>query len=450
MHQDETAWAELRKSPKKDPINFMDHQDRVRKPITREQRRQGEENRRKTRQDEVRRTKRPSVPSIWPKILQPETYAPQGARDGSMSARRDAQPAKLPANGQDEPEISPTGAQNPVNCAFKKTKGGEIAKKFDKMWEKNSERKIEKEQTKDGFFKRQIYAGTVPKSPKKKTGEMGQKARTKWIEKTRYETHTAARSRGTSVHQDPEPKSPSVEESREREKARLEEAGKREREGGSLHSAEIPGSRPALSRKLFHNTGYSNTGYDTAEGGNAHRGESGGENNAINNDPLDIFSCKYSPSEYDKQSLAWRINADFTGEFTGAQDDGAERGGGSVRSYDESAGENCKLRAAKSLIIPPGGYKWVPVKDIEIDRKTFLLPQVTHGLAQKGLSASQFTKDLAKNVTGLAPVGPAVLLINKSSVQFQAKKGQRLGTLVPLQVLPGAPQDDGEPGQPTC
>jgi hypothetical protein len=313
MHQDETAWAELRKSPKKDPINFLDHEDRVRKPITREQRRQGEENRRKTRQDEVRKMKRPSVPSIWPKILQPATYAPQGARDGSMSARGGAQPAKLPANGQDEPEISPTGAQNPVDCAFKKTKGGEIAKKFDKMWEKNSERKIEKEQTKDGFFKRQIYAGTVPKSPKKKTGEMGQKARTKWIEKTRYETHTAARSRGMSVHQDQEPKSPSVEESRERERARLEEAGKREREGGSLHSAEIPGSRPALSRKLFHNTGYSNTGYDTAEGGNAHRGESGGENNAINNDPLDIFLCKYSPSEYDKQSLAWRINADFTG-----------------------------------------------------------------------------------------------------------------------------------------
>jgi hypothetical protein len=461
MHQDETAWAELRGSPKKDPINYLDHEDRVRNPKTREQRRQGEENRRKTRQDEVRRMKRPSVPSIWPKVLQPETYAPQGARDGSMSARRDAQPAKLPAIGQKEPEISPTGAQNPDNCAFKKTKGGEIAKKFDKMWGKNSERKserkTEKEQTKDGFFKRQIYAGSVPKSPKKKMGEIGQKTRTKCTENTRYEIRTEV-----DVHPDPELRPPCMERDREREETQLEETRERERDGGSLRSAEAPSSRPALSRRLFHDTGYNNTRYSTAEGGNAHpdreiaegenahRARSGGENNAINNDPLDIFSCKYSPSEYDKQSLAWRINADFAEEFTGAPDVGAEGGGESVSSNGKSTGENCKLRAAKSLVIPPGGYKWIPVKDIEVEKKTFLLPQVTHGLAQKGLSASQFTRDLAKNVTGLGPMGPAVLLINKSSVQFQARKGQRLGTLVPLQVLPGAPRDGGEPEPPTC
>ena len=61
---------------------------------------------------------------------------------------------------------------------------------------------------------------------------------------------------------------------------------------------------------------------------------------------------------------------------------------------------------------------------------------MTHGLAQKGLSALQFTTSLAKNVIRGGPGESAVCIVNKSPVIFQIRRGQRLGTLLPLCQLP--------------
>jgi hypothetical protein len=174
--------------------------------------------------------------------------------------------------------------------------------------------------------------------------------------------------------------------------------------------------------------------------------DNGGQIANIDEQNLQPFSHRYDPSEYDKLSLAWRITKDFEGEGTeddltaNAQEVTANARPPTANAQDintqsGSRGAPNRLRAAQTCQVPAGGVRWVPIRDEGFDKKSFLLAQVTHGLAQKGISAGQFTCNLAKNVPG-APGAPAVLIYNKLNVPFQVSRGQRLGTLVPLQRLP--------------
>ena len=147
----------------------------------------------------------------------------------------------------------------------------------------------------------------------------------------------------------------------------------------------------------------------------------------------DPFSSKYSPSVWDRLSLDLRIERDFKDEAVFERE---EQGSMATTVRGEKGAATHQLRSASNVQISPGATKWVSVREVHDTGKELLFPQMTHGLAQKGLSALQFTTCLAKNVVGGGPGEPAVCIINKSPTIFQIRRGQRIGTLLPLRRLP--------------
>ena len=133
------------------------------------------------------------------------------------------------------------------------------------------------------------------------------------------------------------------------------------------------------------------------------------------------FSSKYSPSVWDRLSLALRVEQDFADESVfGKEEEGGDattvRGGGTKIAQ--------QLRSASSVQISHGAMKWIAVKEMPLAENVVLFPQMTHGLAQKGLSALQFTNNLAKNVVGGRAGEAAVCIVNKSPILFQLQRGQ--------------------------
>ena len=147
----------------------------------------------------------------------------------------------------------------------------------------------------------------------------------------------------------------------------------------------------------------------------------------------DPFSSKYSPSVWDRLSLDLRIERDFKDEPIFERED---QGSVATTVRGAEGGNSHQLRAATNVQISPGANKWIPVKELVLDGNAILVPQMTHGLAQKGLSALQFTANLAKNVVGGRGGEPAVCIANKSPVLFQLRRGQRIGSLLPMKQLP--------------
>ena len=179
--------------------------------------------------------------------------------------------------------------------------------------------------------------------------------------------------------------------------------------------------------------------YPGAESPRKRATNAGGEANVLEEEGLRAFSETYSPQDWDKASLSWRIATDFENE---PQADSMLGQGQNSRGEEEIDPPPFKLRSSVNIEIPPEGVRWVPVQGAGLDKKTFVIPQVTHGLAGKGISAGQFTTQLSRGVVGLQS-GPAVLLINKNAIPFQVRKGQRVGSLVPLRRLPT--EDSGGP-----
>ena len=147
----------------------------------------------------------------------------------------------------------------------------------------------------------------------------------------------------------------------------------------------------------------------------------------------DPFSSKYSPSVWDRLSLDLRIERDFKDEIAFERE---EQGSMATTMRGGRGTSTHQLRSASNVQISPGATKWVSVREVPDTGKEVLFPQMTHGLAQKGLSALQFTTSLAKNVIGGDPEESAVCIVNKSPILFQIRRGQRLGTLLPLCRLP--------------
>ena len=145
-----------------------------------------------------------------------------------------------------------------------------------------------------------------------------------------------------------------------------------------------------------------------------------------------VWSEKTYPETFCRASLDHRIGLDFVSESAHATD--SMSGATSVTS--SQGGQNI-LRVAKKTKISPGGLEWVPVNFVDSPEGVFMAPQVSHGLAKKGLSTLSYTDFLAQGAGPQSGV-PAVLIANHSTVSFQAQKGQRVGVLLPVRNLPAA------------
>ena len=177
------------------------------------------------------------------------------------------------------------------------------------------------------------------------------------------------------------------------------------------------------------------------------------------------------PPEYNRLSLDYRIETDFTDDpnsvsfqGTAADDLSNQENFRFSRSAEQNlsgqpapwyaeivrrglqepekkgntgGGEkiNVALRSGEKKMLLPGTSVWINLKDFLPQTGKQLIPVVAHGLAAKNLACRQLTFFLADGA-GTRPGQPAVLIQNNSNLFFQVQKGQRLGSV----------QELGEPG----